>query len=64
MPALSNLVIIVSLLMVPSTVDDQVPVLTDVLYNGSLRWTLGLGATLGVAVMAVVTYLLRAVPLP
>ncbi len=51
-PALSNVVIIISLLMVPATVDHKVPVLTDVLYNGSLRWTLGLGATLGVAVMA------------
>lgn len=52
-PALSNVVIIGSLLLVPATVDGRVPVLSDVLHNNSLLWTLGLGATLGVAVMAI-----------
>lgn len=51
-PALSNLVIIVSLLLVPGTVQHRVPELSDVLTNSKLRWTLGLGATLGIAVMA------------
>ena len=51
-PALSNLAIIVSLLFVPSTVQHRVPQLSDVLDNAKLRWTLGLGATVGIAVMA------------
>ena len=51
-PALSNVAIICSLLLVPSTIDKRVPQLTDVLDNSKLRWTLGLGATLGIAVMA------------
>ena len=51
-PALSNLAIIVSLLLVPSTVQHRVPQLSDVLDNAKLRWTLGLGATVGIAVMA------------
>jgi putative peptidoglycan lipid II flippase len=52
-PALSNLVIIVSLLLVPGTVDKRVPQLDDVISNDKLRWTLGLGATVGIAVMAI-----------
>jgi putative peptidoglycan lipid II flippase len=52
-PALSNVVIIGSLLLVPGTVHNRVPVLGDVLTNGRLRWTLGLGATIGIAVMAI-----------
>jgi putative peptidoglycan lipid II flippase len=52
-PALANLAIIVSLLMVPSTVQHRIPQLSDVLTNSKLRWTLGLGATLGIAVMAI-----------
>ena len=52
-PAASNVVIVASLWLVPRTVDGKVPVLTEVLTNDSLRWTLGLGATLGVAVMAI-----------
>lgn len=51
-PALSNVAIIISLLMVPGTIQHRVPDLTDVLTNSKLRWTLGLGATLGIAVMA------------
>lgn len=51
-PALSNLIIIASLLAVPRTVDGRLPVLDDVLTNSSLRWTLGLGATFGIATMA------------
>jgi putative peptidoglycan lipid II flippase len=52
-PVLSNIVIIASLLMVPSVMDGAVPTLQDVLDNGTLRWLLGGGATLGIAVMAV-----------
>jgi putative peptidoglycan lipid II flippase len=52
-PALSNLVIIISLLLVPGTVDKQIPQLDDVINNDKLRWTLGLGATIGIAVMAI-----------
>lgn len=52
-PALSNLAIIASLLLVPGTIQQRIPQLTDVLDNSKLRWTLGLGATLGIAVMAI-----------
>jgi putative peptidoglycan lipid II flippase len=51
-PALSNVVVIITLLMVPSITDDQAPELGDVITNSSLRLTLGLGATVGIAVMA------------
>ena len=51
-PALSNLAIIASLLLVPNTVQHRIPQLADVLGNSKLRWTLGLGATVGIAVMA------------
>ena len=51
-PVLSNVVIIASLLMVPSVMDGAVPTLQDVLDNSTLRWVLGGGATLGIAVMA------------
>jgi putative peptidoglycan lipid II flippase len=51
-PALSNVAIIVSLLLVPGTVQQRIPALPDLLGNAKLRWTLGLGATLGIAVMA------------
>jgi putative peptidoglycan lipid II flippase len=51
-PVLSNVAIITSLLAVPSAVHGRQPQLADVLTNGRLRWTLGLGATLGIAVMA------------
>ena len=37
----------------PGTVDDRIPQLDDVINNDKLRWTLGLGATIGIAVMAV-----------
>ncbi|MEY4175174.1 MAG: hypothetical protein RI900_2339 [Actinomycetota bacterium] len=50
-PVLSNLVIIGSLLLVP-VVADGAPTLADVLSNQRLRWLLGGGATLGIAVMA------------
>ncbi|MEA3185650.1 MAG: putative peptidoglycan lipid flippase [Ilumatobacteraceae bacterium] len=52
-PALSNLAIIASLLLVPGTIGHRVPQLSDVLDNSKLRWTLGLGATLGIAVLAI-----------
>ncbi|MDP9463758.1 MAG: murein biosynthesis integral membrane protein MurJ [Actinomycetota bacterium] len=51
-PALSNVAIIVSLLLVPRTVQNRIPELTDVASNSKLRWTLGVGATVGIAVMA------------
>jgi putative peptidoglycan lipid II flippase len=51
-PVLSNIVIIASLLLVPSAVDGREPQLLEVLTNDRLRWTLGLGATAGIAVMA------------
>lgn len=51
-PALSNVVIIASLLLVPKVNDGQVPTLQDVLDNSMLRWVLGGGATIGIAVMA------------
>jgi putative peptidoglycan lipid II flippase len=49
-PVVSNLVIIVSLL----TLRDGTWELADVLTDGRLRWTLGLGATGGIAAMAVI----------
>lgn len=52
-PVLSNLVIIGSLLMVPAAIDGREPQLIEVLTNDRLRWTLGLGATAGIAVMAI-----------
>jgi putative peptidoglycan lipid II flippase len=55
-PVLSNVVIIASLLMVPSVMDGAVPTLQDVLDNSTLRWVLGGGATLGIAVMAVALF--------
>lgn len=47
-PVLSNVVVIISLVALPST-----PALGDVLTSSRIRLTLGLGATLGIAVMAV-----------
>ena len=52
-PVLSNLVIIGSLLLVPRAVHGRQPQLDEVLTNSALRWTLGLGATVGIGVMAV-----------
>ncbi len=52
-PTLSNIVIIASLLLVPRVTDGAVPTLQDVLDNSRLRWLLGGGATIGIAVMAV-----------
>lgn len=51
-PVLSNVVIIASLLLVPTMVGHQTLQLGEVLTNDRLRYTLGLGATLGIAVMA------------
>lgn len=51
-PVLSNLAIIASLLAIPSLLDGTPPQLGDVLERDSLRWVLGLGATAGIAVMA------------
>ena len=52
-PALSNVVIIASLLLVPKVTDDAIPTLQDVLDDSTLRWVLGGGATIGIAVMAI-----------
>lgn len=52
-PVLSNLAIIVSLLAARGILDGREPQLVEVLTNARLRWTLGLGATLGIGVMAV-----------
>ena len=49
-PVVSNLVIIVTLL----TLRDQTWELGDVVTDGRLRWTLGLGATGGIAAMAMI----------
>jgi putative peptidoglycan lipid II flippase len=50
-PILANLVIIVTLLSLPGAGDTEWT-LSDVVTNGRLRWTLGLGATAGIAAMA------------
>ena len=52
-PALANVVIILSLLLVPGATDHTSPTLQDALDNGKLQWILGGGATIGIAVMAV-----------
>jgi putative peptidoglycan lipid II flippase len=51
-PVLSNVVVICALLLVPTTVDGREPQLIEVLTNDRLRWLLGLGATFGIAAMA------------
>ena len=51
-PALSNVVIIATLLLIPRTVEGGIAQIGDVLTNTDLRLTLGLGATVGIAVMA------------
>ena len=50
-PILSNLVVIVTLLSLPSA-GSASWTLSDVLTDNRLRWTLGIGATAGIAVMA------------
>ena len=51
-PVLSNVIIIISLLLVWNEFDGREPQLVEVLSNDRLAWTLGLGATLGIAVTA------------
>jgi len=53
-PMLANIVIIASLLYVPTLLDKDSPVLTDVLDSPSFRWLLGLGATGGIALQALI----------
>ncbi|MEY3092908.1 MAG: hypothetical protein RLZZ269_1298 [Actinomycetota bacterium] len=53
-PVLANIVIIASLLYVPTLLDKDSPILTDVLDSPSFRWLLGLGATGGIALQALV----------
>ena len=55
-PVLANIVIILSILIVPSVMHHKPPILTDVLTNSSLKYTLGLGATVGIGVMAISLY--------
>lgn len=50
-PVLSNVVIIASLALVPQVVDHP-PVVGDILTDPALKWTLALGATGGIAIMA------------
>ncbi|MEI7753150.1 MAG: murein biosynthesis integral membrane protein MurJ [Actinomycetota bacterium] len=52
-PVLSNLVIIVSLLLIPGVVGHKDIELGEVLSNTGLRLMLGFGATTGIAVMAI-----------
>lgn len=52
-PILPNLIIVVTLLTLPGA-GDTVWSLDDVVSNERLRWTLGLGATAGIAAMAAV----------
>lgn len=51
-PVLPNLIIVVTLLSLPGA-GDATWTLADVITNDRLRWTLGLGATAGIAAMAV-----------
>jgi putative peptidoglycan lipid II flippase len=53
-PVASNVVIIASLLAIPTIMKGARPELTDVLDVPALKWTLGLGATAGIATMALV----------
>ncbi len=53
-PVLANVVIICSLLYVPTLLDHEAPVLRDVLDSPSFRWLLGLGATGGIALQAII----------
>src|SRR4029077_6725845 len=53
-PILPNIVIIATLLSLPGAGTTEWG-LADVLSDSRLRWTLGLGATLGIAAMAMVT---------
>lgn len=53
-PVLANVVIICSLLYVPTLLDNKAPILRDVLDSPSFRWLLGLGATGGIALQALV----------
>jgi putative peptidoglycan lipid II flippase len=52
-PVLPNLIIIVTLLSLPGAGGTEWT-LSDVVTNDRLRWTLGLGATLGIATMAAI----------
>jgi putative peptidoglycan lipid II flippase len=52
-PILPNLIIVVTLLSLPGA-GDTVWTLNDVITDDRFRWTLGLGATLGIASMAAV----------
>lgn len=51
-PALGNLAVIAALLLVPSALAGSTATLAEVLANDRLRYTLGVGATAGIAVMA------------
>jgi putative peptidoglycan lipid II flippase len=53
-PVLANIAIICSLLAVPSVLDGSAPTLQSILDDPALRWLLGLGATGGIALQALV----------
>ncbi len=53
-PVLANISVICSLLFVPVVLDGAAPVIGDVLDRPALRWLLGLGATGGIALQALV----------
>ncbi len=59
-PALANLVAIASFVLLARNVDGAQPSIADVLDSPSIRYTLGLGTTLGIALMAIVQYLVVA----
>ena len=55
-PALANLVAIASFIVLAGTLDGDIPTIDDVLTSNSTRFTLGLGTTLGIALMAIVQF--------
>lgn len=55
-PALANVVAIGSFLLLSRQTDSTPPTITDVLDSASIRFTLGLGTTLGIVLMALVQY--------
>ncbi|MFZ1488484.1 MAG: murein biosynthesis integral membrane protein MurJ [Ilumatobacteraceae bacterium] len=53
-PVLANLSVIVTLLYVPTLLGHEAPVIGDVVDHPALRWLLGLGATGGIALQALI----------
>ena len=63
-PALANLVAIASFVVLAGTLDGDIPTIDDVLTSNSTRFTLGLGTTLGIALMAIVLFSVKLQWLP